>query len=57
MKKISSTNLQIILKYSKIPECQVQLINEIFKASKAKKPKNRSYSMNWMLLCLLFQIR
>lgn len=57
MKDISDTNIQKVLEEANIPKVQIDLIHEIFKASKVKNPKNRRYSENWMLLCLLFQIR
>lgn len=57
MKAISNVSLQQIIKNNNIPTCQTDLIYEIFNASKVKNPKNRRYSENWMLLCLLFQIR
>lgn len=57
MKKVSDANLSQILENSNVPKCQCDLINEIFKASKLTNPKNRRYTENWILLCLLFQIR
>lgn len=57
MKEISHSNLQNIIENSNIPKSQIDLIYEIFNASKMKNPKNRRYSENWMILCLLFQIR
>lgn len=57
MKDISDTNIQKVLEEANIPRVQIDLIREIFKASKVKNSKNRRYSENWMLLCLLFQIR
>lgn len=57
MKDISDSSLNNMLNDSNIPECQTKLIPEIFNAAKLKNPQNRIYSENWMLLCLLFQIR
>lgn len=57
MATISDSTLQQIIKDSNIPSCQTEIIIEIFKAAKLKNSKNRRYSENWMLLCLLFQIR
>lgn len=57
MKKISNANLSETLENSSVPKCQCDLIVEIFKASKLTNPKNRRYTENWILLCLLFQIR
>jgi len=57
MKKITHYNLEKVLQSSNIPNSQSELIHEIFKAAKLKNPKNRKYSENWLLLCMLFQIR
>lgn len=57
MKKVSDANLSQILENNNVSNCQRDLINEIFKASKLTNPKNRRYTENWILLCLLFQIR
>lgn len=38
---------------SGLPNCQIELIKEIFQAAKVKNTKNRKYSKNWMLLCWL----
>jgi len=57
MAAISESTLEQIIKDSNIPSCQTDIITEIFKAAKLKNSKNRRYSENWMLLCLLFQIR
>lgn len=57
MKKITNYNLEKVLQSSNIPNSQSDLIHEIFKAAKLKNPKNRKYSENWLLLCMLFQIR
>jgi len=57
MVEISNKNLSQILENSNVPNCQKDLIFEIFKASKVVNSKNRKYSENWILLCLLFQLR
>lgn len=57
MKNITDTNLNILLENSNIPANQAELIKEMFDAAKYKNPKNRKYNENWMLSCLLFQIR
>lgn len=57
MKLVTKSTLDEMLESSKIPKCQSELINEIFKAARLKNPKNRKYSENWLLLCMLFQIR
>lgn len=57
MKEMSNNSLQQIIQNNNIPKYQTDLLYEIFNASKVKNSKNRRYSENWMLLCLLFQIR
>jgi len=57
MVEISNKNLSQILENSNVSNCQKDLIFEIFKASKVVNSKNRKYSENWKLLCLLFQIK
>jgi len=49
--------LDELLENSEILKGQCELIKEIFLAAKVKNSKNRCYSENWTLLCLLFQIR
>ncbi|KAF0734603.1 Transposable element P transposase [Aphis craccivora] len=49
--------LGFMLIYAKsIPQGQCELIKEIFSTAKVKNTKNRKYSENWIMLCLLFQI-
>jgi len=57
MKKMEESNVGVLLENNNIPKCQSDLIYEIFKAAKVKNPKQRRYSENWMLLCMLLQIR
>lgn len=57
MKQISQSRLEELLKDSNISNSQSDLVHEIFRAAKIKNPKNRRYSENWMLLCMLLQIR
>lgn len=57
MKNCSDTTFQQSLEYAGINTNQSNLIKEIFAAAKVKNPKGRKYSENWMMLCLLFQIR
>jgi len=57
MSKMSQDTLNEILLKSKIPDSQVMIVKEIFSAAKFKNSKSRRYSENWMLSCLLFQIR
>lgn len=57
MKKINQSNLMQLINNAGISKCQSELIQEIFAAAKLKNPKNRKYNENWMLLCLMFQIR
>lgn len=57
MEEISNTSLQRVLENSNIPKCQMDLINEIYNASKVNNPRNRKYSDNWLLFCLMFRIK
>lgn len=57
MKLVTQSTLEEMLESSRVPKCQRELIIEIFKASRLKNPKNRRYSENWLLLCMLLQIR
>jgi len=57
MKEISNSTLTKLIEDSGISKCQSILLHEIFAATKFKNPKSRHYSDNWMILCLLFQIR
>jgi len=55
IKNIETQQLAQLLENSSISHGQ--LITEIISVAKVKNPKNRKYNENWMLLCLLFQIR
>lgn len=57
MSNMNDKNLNEILDQFSIPQGQCELIKEIFSAAKVKNSKNKKYSENWMMLCLLFQIR
>jgi len=57
MKLVNQSTLDEMLESSKIPKCQSELVNEIFKAAGLKNPKSIKYSENWLLLCMLFQIK
>lgn len=57
MKKMNDSNLSEILGNVGISKCQSELIQEIFSAARLKNAKNRKYNENWILLCLLYQIR
>lgn len=57
MKEINNSSLSKLLENHNISKDQCGLIHEIFAAAKLKNTKNRRYSENWILLCLLFQIR
>jgi len=46
-----------LTKIERMNESQKTLIRECFAASKIKNSRNRRYSENWLLLCLLFSIR
>lgn len=57
MNSFSDKTINDLLDHSEIPKGQCELIREIYLAAKVKSPKNRNYTENWTLLCLLFQIR
>lgn len=57
MKNTSDSTLLKMIEDHGISNSQSELLKEVFAAAKIKNPKNRRYSENWMLLCLLFQIR
>lgn len=57
MSAISDIKLNEILEGSSVAKGQCELVREIVAAAKVKNPRNRRYSENWMMLCLLFQIR
>lgn len=57
MKDMSDGSFSNIINDPKFIKIQSELLQRIFAAAKMKNPKNRRYSENWMLLCLLFQIR
>jgi len=54
MAAISGSTIEQIIKDYNILSCQTDIITEILKAAKLKNSKNRRYSENWILLCLLF---
>lgn len=55
MENIFEEKLNELLIRSNQGQCEI--VKEIYSAAKVKNPKNRRYNENWMLLCLLFQIR
>jgi len=57
MKNTSDSTLLKMIEDYGISNSQSELLKEVFSAAKIQNPKNRRYSENRMLLCLLFQIR
>lgn len=57
MRDIDQLTLNNIFENSDISKGQSELIKEIVMAAKVKNTKSRRYNENWMLLCMLFQIR
>lgn len=57
MGKIEIKTFESILQNSKFNGSQKSIINEIYKSSIISNSKNRKYSENWILLCILFRIR
>jgi len=55
-KKMENMTLDNLLSNANLNEPQKVLINEIIKTSSVKS-RNRRYSENWILLCILFHIR
>lgn len=57
MKSLSDISVNQILVSSNLSDPQKILIQEIFKTSQHKNKKNRRYSEDWILLCILLKIR
>lgn len=57
MSAFGDKELNAIFERLNLSNEQSELIKEIVAAAKVKNPKNLRYSENWMMLCLLFQIR
>lgn len=57
MKSISQFRLEELLNNSNISNSQSELIREMFNAARVNNPKSRRYSENWMLLCMVLQVR
>lgn len=55
MQEITTLSISNIVK--DLNEPQKNIVQEIYKASLVKNLKNRKYSKNWILLCMLFHIR
>jgi len=55
IKDISTDSINNVV--NNLNEPQKNIVQEIYKASLVKNPKNRKYSENWILLCILFHIR
>ncbi|KAH8039620.1 hypothetical protein HPB51_007820 [Rhipicephalus microplus] len=54
---ISNESLQEKLEKLDVPNAQLMVIHECIAAAKATGKKNRRYTENWLLLCLLLYIR
>jgi len=57
MQNVSDITLKELLANSGVSDIQGELIKDIFAAAKTKNSKGRRYSENWIMLCLLFQMR
>lgn len=57
METMTTDTLKTIFNNNKLNESEKTIINEIFMASHFSNSKNRKYSENWILLCILFRIR
>ena len=57
-KNMAECNEQFIqTKVGYLNESQKSMVMEYFAASRVKNSKSRRYSKNWLILCLLFNIR
>lgn len=56
MHNMSDSSIDNIFKNSNVNESQQILIREILNTSKVQA-KNKRYTENWILLCILFHIR
>lgn len=57
MKYITDDFFESIVNDNNLNEPQKNIVKEIFKTSKLNNSKNRRYSEDWILLCILFHIR
>lgn len=57
MGEIKKETFDSIIHNNKFNEPQKAIINEIYTTSICSNPKNRKYSENWILLCILLRIR
>jgi len=57
MGNIETKTFESILQNSNFNDSTKTIINEIYKSSNISNSKNRRYSENWILLCILFRIR
>lgn len=57
MKYITDDFFETIVNDNNLNESQKNIVKEIFKTSKLNNSKNRRYSEDWILLCILFHIR
>lgn len=54
---LSDTSLNKLFALNNLNDSQKTLIQEIINTSKVPNPKNKRYSENWILLCVLLKIR
>lgn len=54
---LSDTSLNKLFALNNLNDSQKTLIQEIINTSKVPNPKNKRYSENWILLCVILKIR
>ncbi|KAH9376842.1 hypothetical protein HPB48_009750 [Haemaphysalis longicornis] len=54
---LKDSDLEDLAKKAELPEAQIVLLTECVAAAKATSKQARRYRDNWLLLCLLLQIR
>lgn len=56
-KELTNQSINTIIQSDKLNKSQKTIVQEIINASMVSNLKNRRYSENWILLCVLLKIR
>lgn len=56
-KELTNQSINTIIQSDKLNKSQKTIVQEIINASMVTNLKNRRYSENWILLCVLLKIR
>jgi len=56
-KELTNQSINTIIQSDKLNKSQKTIVQEIINASVVTNLKNRRYSENWILLCVLLKIR